>query len=644
MPPEADHPGQALTRPVAWLVKGCAAAVSVMAVLWVVDLPYYLGVALFREQFMMAIFACGLAIVFLTTRADRTVRGPVPWYDAAAALVAVATLAATIASFQFLHEDVVGFRGWQAIAVGTVLVPLTLEALRRAAGYTLLVVVLAFIGYAFVADAIPGSLKGTPIELDNFFIYLAFDPTAIFGTPMIIGTQIVIVFILFGQLLVKTGGGEFFTDIAMAAMGRSRGGAAKIAVVASALFGSISGSAISNVASTGVITIPLMRRSGYTPVQAGAVEAVASTGGQFMPPIMGAAAFLMAEYLEVPYSDVVVAAIIPALLYYFAVFVEVDLIAARDHVRVVEGELPRVSRVLTEGWQFLVPFAVLLVDMFYFVDEAHHAALYASAAVILFGAARGYKGQRMTPRALWDAMCETGSIMVELLAILAAAGIVIGILNYTTLGFAFTLALAKLGGGNLAVLLVIAAVASIVLGMGMPTSGIYVLLASLIVPALIETGVVPMGAHLFILYFGMMSMLTPPVCLCAFTAGSIARADPMQIGFAAMRFAWPAYIVPFLFCVAPTLLMVGAPAEILFDAATAFIGVYLVSVAMVGFFVRRLNVVARLAVAAGGFASLMPAALIPSEHLVNGAGILLGGGWLLCEHLAMRRRHATVAE
>jgi TRAP transporter 4TM/12TM fusion protein len=620
------------------LIAALAIAIPLISFLLVGDASYYLGVAIFREQFLVAVFACALAMVFLATRADGSGGGPVPWYDALAAAVGFLTLAWMTWQFPRLTQDVVGYRGWEAIAIGAVIVPLALEGLRRTSGYAMFVIVLVFMAYAFFADQVPGQLRGAAMELDNFFIYLAFDPTAIFGSPMAIGVQVVIAFIFFGQILVKAGGGEFFTDIAMASMGRTRGGAAKIAVLGSCLFGTISGSAVSNVVSTGVITIPLMKRSGYTPVQAGAVEAVASTGGQFMPPVMGAAAFLMAEFLNVPYTDVVLAALIPALLYYFAVFVEVDLIAGRDHVQVVAAEIPRARDVLQRGWHLLVPFVVLLVAMFQFAIEPQFAALMSAIVVYLLGLVRGYRAGRLKIAALLEAARETGAIMVELFMILAAAGIVIGILNYTTLGMAFTIFLTNIGSGNLFVLLLISAAAAIVLGMGMPTSGIYVLLAPLLVPALVEQGVVPMGAHLFILYFGLMSMLTPPVALCAYAASSIARADAMRIGFTAMRFAWPAYVVPFLYAVSPTLLMQGAPLEIAFDTFTAFFGVYVISAAAVGFFMRANAVPFRLLLATAGALSLTPAAMLPGQHVLNIVGIALAAGLLGYEWLAARNR------
>jgi TRAP transporter 4TM/12TM fusion protein len=422
----------------------------------------------------------------------------------------------------------------------------------------------------------------------------------------------------------------------MATMGRRRGGAAKIAVVASALFGSISGSAISNVTTTGVITIPLMKRSGYTAVDAGAVESNASTGGQFMPPIMGAAAFLMAEFLEISYTEVMIAALIPALLYYFAVFVQVDLVAARDRISVVEADLPAPRRVLREGWHFIVPFVVLLLALFYLRAEAEISALYAAATILVLGAVRPYKGARVNLRNLAGSFWDAGLATTELVMIVAAAGFVIGVLQKTGGGFALTQFLVTLGGGNLFLLLLIGGAVCIVLGMGMPTSGVYVLLAFLVAPGLVEAGVSKIPAHLFILYFGMMSMITPPIALAAFAAAAISRADPMATGFAAMRMGWVAYVIPFLFVLSPTLVMQGAPDRIALNVVTAVIGVYMISVVMVGYFTRPLGPAVRALLGLAGLAALFPDSAIGAGGLVDLAGIVVGLAILGREYMVRR--------
>lgn len=338
---------------------------------------------------------------------------------------------------------------------------------------------------------------------------------------------------------------------------------------------------MSNILATGVVTIPMMKKSGFRPAQAGAIEATASNGGQLMPPVMGAVAFLMADFLQIPYAEVAIAALIPSVLYYAALFVQADLEAAKAGIRPTpSAEIPCVVKVLGQGWAFLTPFAVVIYALFSLQVEAERAAMYVCATVLVVGCALGYGTWRLTLRRVWDCVVRTG--------ISAAAGIIMGFLQLTGLGFALTMALVKLGAVNLLLLLIIAAFLCILLGMGKPTLGVYVLLAVLIVPALVEVGVQPLAAHLFILYLGMMSFVTPPVAIAAFFAANIAKSNPMETGWTAMRFSWTAYIVPFLFVMSPTLLMQGSAADILLAVATAVVGVWFVSAGMIGFGLRRM--------------------------------------------------------
>jgi TRAP transporter 4TM/12TM fusion protein len=510
------------------------------------------------------------------------------------------------------------------VIIGTLVVVLVLEGLRRAVGKVLFFIVIFFIVYGLLGHLVPSPFTGRYSRIDNLLIYLGFDANAALGLPLTVATSIVLPFIIFGKLIVKTGGGEFFLDLAMAIMGRRRGGAAKISVISSALFGSISGSAVSNVATTGVMTIPLMTRSGYSRLQAGAIETIASTGGQFMPPIMGAAAFLMAEFLEIAYAEVVIAGLVPALLYYLAVFAQVDLVAARDKITVTQEHLPLTRDVLKGGWHFIVPFLVMLYCLFILNFEAEIAALYASVAIIAGGSIRAYKGIKLSISNVFSCLWEAGLTMLSLIIIVTAAGFVIGVLNISSGGFVLTMFMIQLGGGQLFILLTIAAIICIILGMGMPTSGVYVLLAALVVPGLVEVGVLPLSAHMFILYFGMMSMITPPIALAAFAAATISGASPMKTGFESMRLGWTAYVVPFLFVLSPTLLLRGDPGQIILNVFTAFVGVYIVSVAVVGYFTRRLNAVHRIVIAIAGLLAMLPDTTFPFGGLISVAGALLG--------------------
>ena len=607
-------------RRVVPVVTGLFAALCIG---WVLDVPQYLGFAFFKEQLLAPVVGLSLATVFLNVPANRGKRGKLPWYDVLAALAAVAVMGHVMIAYPRLVDDV-ALRTTETLVIGVVSVALVLEGLRRATGHVLFFIVGTFIVYGLLGHLIPGELTARPVGADWLFIYLAFDPSGLFGTPMTVGATIVLLFILMGQYLISAGGGDFFTDLAMATMGRRRGGAAKIAIVASALFGSISGSAVSNVASTGVITIPLMRRSGYSAPDAGAIESVASTGGQFMPPIMGAAAFLMAEFLEIPYTEVMLAALVPSLLYYFAVFIQVDLIAARDGIAEVDQDIPGTWDVLKRGWHFIVPFVVLLYALFELHVDPSVAALYATAVIIVGGLLRSYKGQRLGARELVSTISSTGLVMVELTMILGGAGFVIATLNVTGLGFGLTLSLVQLAGGSLVLLLLLAGGVCTVLGMGMPTAGVYVLLAALVAPSLAKFGVEPLAAHMFILYFGMMSMITPPIALAAFAAATISGASPMATGWVSMRLGWVAYIVPFLFVFSPTLLLFGESLHIVLNIATATVGVYFISVAAIGHFSRTLGPAFRLVLAAAGLATMFPDTLLATGGFIDAAGVIVG--------------------
>ena len=607
------------------------------SVAWAANLYRSVGLVLYTEQFLAGMLALAVPLVFLNVPARKGAGGPIPWYDVLAAVAGFGALAYVAVVYPRLANELV-YKPADALAVSAIILLLIVEGLRRSVGKVLVAVILLFLAYAMWGHYLPGQLVGRDVETTTLIINLALDPQALLGTPMIIATTVVIAFLLLGQILFATGGSSFFTDIAMATMGGYRGGAAKIAVTASGLFGSISGSAVSNVLSTGVITIPLMRRSGYTPESAGAIEAVASTGGQLMPPLMGASAFVMAEFLEVPYSDVVLAALVPAILYYVALFIVADLEAARTGIAKVDrSTLPAVGRVLRAGWFFPLPFGVLIYALFVLNVSPETAALYSALVLLACAVVFGYQGTRLSLRALYGAIRDTGLAAIELILIVAAAGIVIGVLNLSGLSFGLTLTLVQLGGGNLFVLLGLAAVICIVLGMGMPTLGVYVLVAALVAPALVEVGVDIMAAHMFVLYFGMMSMITPPVAIAAFAAASLTRADPMRTGYAAVRFGWVAYVIPFLFVLSPTLILKGAPGEIALALATALIGVWLVSVAVAGFAARPLGPAMRLAFALSGLAALTPAGAFAGGNWIDLAGIVAGVGLTLREFAAVRR-------
>lgn len=627
-------------RPVA---IGLAVILTLASLAWAADLYRTLNINIIDETFNAYFLAGAVALLYLTVRASSDRGGMPPWYDIAAAIAGFASAVYVGYYYQDLDLRAPDFP-LDGILVGGILLALVLEGLRRVAGNILAGILLVFILYGLFGHLVPGALQGRFVDPRELLLYLAIDTNGVFGSVLGVATTVVVAFLFFGALLNKSGGAEFFTDIAIGLMGNMRGGGAKIAIMSSSLFGTISGNAVSNVATTGVISIPLMKASGYKPHHAGAIEAVASTGGQLMPPIMGSAAFLMAEFLAVPYSAIVIAATIPAVLFYVALFIQADLEAAKGNISAVPVEhRPSPLAVLRKGWFFPIPFIVVIGALFSWNESPETAALYASIAMLGCGLLAGYGGQRMSLWDVWDAFVETGRASLEILTIAAAAGFIIGILNVTGLNFALTASLVSVGAGNLPLLLLLAAAISIVLGMGMPTVGVYVLLAALVAPALIEAGVSAIGAHLFVMYFGMMSMTTPPVAVAAYAAASIAGADSVKTGFAGVKFGWSAYIVPFLFVASPNLLLDGKPFNLTLAVLTAIMGVYLVSVAVAGYMTRHINPLHRSLFAISGIAMMVPANAFEGALWTDIAGFVLGVVLLGWELVAVRKKTDTPA-
>ena len=613
-----------------WLVPALGVAMTAVAIFWSLGGPIRLGIRIYAEQTLIAVLMMGLAICFLTRRADRSseVTRPIPVYDYLLAAIALVYGVYLTIVFTDLSESVF-FRPTQAIVTASIGLILLVEALRRAIGWSLLAILLAVAFYALYANLFPGPLEGRAISLRRVVNFMVLDSAAMAGAALYIAVAVVIPFILLARLLMATGGSAFFADLSAGLMGRYRGGAGKIAIVGSALFGTISGSAVSNVASTGGITIPLMKNDGYRPKTAAAIEASASTGGQLMPPIMGASAFLLAENLQVPFTAVIVAAIVPSLLYFFSLFIFADLEAGRRSIRRVDPtRIPKLGSTVGRGWFLLMPFAVLLTGLFAFAMRAETAALYAVGTLFLISLLRTYAGPRITVRGLIKALADTGQTAVEIVIICAAAGIIIGLFSLSGLSFGMTFFLVQLGQTSLLLLLFVTALVCILLGMGLPTVGVYLLLATLAAPPLIELGLQPMSAHMFVLYFGMLSMLTPPVAIAAFVAANMAGAPPMRTGFEAVRIAWPAYVVPFLFALSPSLLLAGSPVENVTAAVTAAAGVMLITAAIVGYAGGLLTPLLRLTIAAAGIALLLPPAMIPMAPLVYlVAAAVAGAAW-----------------
>jgi TRAP transporter 4TM/12TM fusion protein len=428
-------------------------------------------------------------------------------------------------------------------------------------------------------------------------------------------------------------------------MGRYRGGGAKVAVLSSSLFGMISGSAVSNVVMVGNLTIPLMKRSGYKAHVAGAIESVASTGGQLMPPVMGAAAFIIAQFLAIPYRDVAIAAILPAVLYYLCLYVQVDLEAARYGLRGA-GDLgkaaQRVGTVLLGGWLFAIPLVALVFLLFFAGIPEGKAGIAAAFLALVLALSKSE-----LRRSLWwiiNSLEQTSRVLLDVGVIVALAGLIVGVMQVSGLAFILSNALVNLAGGNVVILLILTAVVALILGMGMPTSAVYILLAVMVAPALVQLGLLPLAAHLFVFYFGMLSMITPPVCLAAYAAAAIARADFWRTGYEAMRLAGVAYVVPFMFVASPALLLRGGWEDIVLTAVTAVIGTVLLGTALVGYFVRELGWMQRIIIGLCGIALIMPTnvqAIGGNSWAINAAGLVVAAPVLFYE---WRRRSARIVE
>ena len=607
------------------------------------ELPSYFGQTFFREQYLALFLGLVLFVTYLAygpvKRAEPVRR--VPTLDLLAGAAGFGTMAYAGVTYEEtlwrIHE-----RPLELVVLGTTMVVLVIEACRRVAGLPLAIIGMVFIGYAFVSDLMPGQLYNDVVPFGRIAIYLYLDANALLGLPLAIALGIVLSFILFGSVLFRTGAGTFYTDFAMALMGRYRGGPAKVAIVASSLFGTISGSAVSNVVATGVVTIPLMRRSGFNATEAGAIESVASTGGQIMPPIMGATAFLMAELLNVRYATIVAAALIPALLYYGSAFLQVHFMARRSGLAGVQGDPEnRVWRVLARDGIYLLPLLVILVALFHLHWRPEKAAFLAIAAAITVFMWR----RRGLGDGYWDMIVSAGQTVTQITLITAVAGIIIGILNQTGLGFSLTLILTALGQHSLELLLVIVAALCILLGMGLPTAGIYLILAVMVGPAITELGVPEIAGHMFIFYFGVMSFITPPVCFAAFAASTISGAGAMRTGMLAARLGIIAYIVPFVFIYNPGLLMLGPWHVVAINLVLTLLGIILISAAAVGFATHPLSPIKRLmcgSAALALFAACTPTTLIHFAAVAFGLSV---SAWLaLTFWRAAKRPHGPQAE
>lgn len=537
----------------------------------------------------------------------------VPWYD-----ILLATATFGISLFFILHGNDILEDGWEYVPTPTAAICayamwiLVLEASRRAGGMPIFIVCVLVSIYPAIANFAPGILEGQPVSWEVTGAYHIYGTESVLGIPMRAFANLVVGFLVFGVALQFTGGGAFFLNLAFAMLGKFRGGPAKVAIFASGLMGSMSGSVITNVLTTGVMTIPAMKRVGFRPAYAAGVEACASTGGVLMPPIMGATAFVMATYLEIPYGDIVLAAIIPSVLYYFGLFMQIDAYSARYKMKGLPvSELPKVLNVMKEGWYFIFVFALLIYMLMHMQREAQ-APYYATALLLLIN--------QVSPRHRWnlkklmDFLVGIGKLFTELAAILAGIGLIIGALTLSGKIGSIAYELVNVAGDNVLLLLLLGAVTSFILGIGMTVTAAYLFLAVTVSPALVHGGLDKLAVHLFLLYWGMISFITPPVAIGAYAAASVAESNPIKTGFEAMRLGTVIYFVPFFFALNPALIGQGETLHVIEVFVAAMVGVVLLSAALQGYLigVGRLVVwgpggwVIRLMLFAGGLIMMLP--------------------------------------
>lgn len=505
------------------------------------------------------------------------------------------------------------------LALGIILTLILLEAARRSIGLAMPVTAIIFIVYAYVGPHMPGLLRHAGADTETIIDQIYMTTEGIFGIPLGVSATYVILFVIFGAFLERSGGGQFFMELAAATTGKSRGGPGKIAVVSSSLFGTISGSAVANVMVTGQFTIPMMKRTGFQPHFAGAVEATASTGGQIMPPVMGAAAFVMAEFTGLPYLTICKHAIIPALLYYISVFMAIHFEAIRTNLKGMIETAPRLSVVLLGKGHLLLPVAVIIYMMFVGYTPMY-ACIFAILSVILLA---NFKRQtRMGMVKIMEALEEGAKGTLSVAVACACAGIIIGVINLTGLGLKFTSFVLFLAGESLVYALVFTMLAGIILGMGLPTTAAYIVMAALLVPALVRLGIPTIAAHMFAFYYAIISAITPPVALAVYAGAGLAGSEIWKTGLAAVRIGAPGFIVPFMFAYEPSLLFIGSPWTILTSFITATVGVVMLAGAMMGWFIRETNFPERLFLLAGSILLIKPGIYTDLIGLIFLAGVI----------------------
>ncbi len=610
-----------LSGPLAWVARLLAIALPVYAFLYIMNLFTPLGLVMFTGTYNALFLAAVLAILFLLVPATSSApRNRVPWYDLVLiGMSTVGTVYIAVAYEALLNAGGVGITPMQQV-LGLFTIVALMEAVRRTVGWAMIVVVLFFLIHAKFTYLFPSVLHGPHFSTARILNYLYLSNQGIFGMVLGIASTIIISFMIFGAFLDASGAGNTFMKLSLALLGHVRGGAAKVAVLGSALFGTVTGSPIAEIGVVGSFTIPLMKRIGYSPTFAGAAEAAAACGGVIDPPVMGAVAFVMADFTGIGYGKIAVAAILPAILYYLSIFFQLDLRAASTGlVGLPKAELPRVKDALKESWLLVVPIAVLIVWMMILDEEPTTSVFIALGALILL--TMFTPRNRLTLSKAIRSLESAGTSMIDVTPICALAGIIVGSITLTGLGINLSSLLVTLSGGSLLLLSILTAVAIYIMGMGIAAIASYILMAILVAPAMVQMGVPILVAHFFIFYVGVSMFITPPYAPAAYVAAAVAGAEPMRVGYQAMRLAIVAYIVPFISIFQPALLWMGTTTEVITATIGGIIAIYALSVGFEGYCLTFLKWPERLTWLAGGFLLFVPKYFL----MVPGLALILLG-------------------
>lgn len=567
-----------------------------------------LGRLEFEASYLFTLFACFLSLVFIFLPATKGAsRRSVPWYDI---LLFGLTLAVSIYLASVAFEA--GQRAWDVVAplyivvVSGIFCLIALEALRRAGGMPVFVIALLFAVYPMIADYMPGLLQGVQFPPAETLMFHVLSSESLIGVISGVFGNILVGFMFFGVVLLSSGAAKAFMNFALALLGSQKGGPAKVSILASAMFGTMTGSIVSNIVTTGSFTIPTMKRTGYSPHFASAVEAVASTGGNIMPPVMGATAFIMAALLAIPYFSVVIAAAIPAILYYLALYMQVHAYAQTHNLQgIPRSELPSLKQALIEVWPYL--FAIVALVYFLYMGLEGRAPFAASAILIILSILKKETRSNLKDY-FFGIFTEAAKQLATIVGIIVGIGFIIGSFAVTGIGSSFAHEISVLAGNNLALLIVFSALGSLVLGTGMPVVACYIFLAAIIGPALVAAGIIPIAAHLFLFYWGLASNFTPPVAVGAYVAAALGKADFLKTAWRSMRLGILIYILPFAFVIAPALLLQTPPVELILPLTTIILGTVLLAAGLEGWLLKygKLTRYSRLFIGISGALLVFP--------------------------------------